>query len=737
MNRLFAFLGYVCLFAAATTASAATFTVVNTADSGAGSLRQAILDANGNGGHDTIEFNIPGAGVQTITPASALPMITSPVLINGYSQPGASVNTQSSGNDAVLLINLDGVTNAFHGLQLSGGAGNSTIRGLVIQRFASGIHLASTTGVSIAGNWIGTDPTGTLDRGNGTGVFADFGGSHIIGTVNEANRNVISGNNNNGIALSASVLNSVSGNYIGTNATGTAAIGNIAGITISDADDNVIGPSNVISGNSIGGLSAAVWISGGAEDNQIVGNLIGVQSNGVTALANRYGIVLSDNAGAAPAGTIIGGATNSANVIANNVQDGVSLRVVSPAVPLNNTITYNLIRDNGDLGIDHGNDGVTLNDAGDGDAGANLLQNYPVVTTAQRSSANTFFITGTLNSTPSSSFLVQLHYATACDANGFGEGSYLGETNVTTDAGGNAAFSVTIPSAIGTAGVVTATATDANGNTSEFSACVAIAPAPQPGINIGNASVTEGDAGTVPMSFSVTLSQASPFPVSAVYTTQDGTAAFPADYQAASGSVVFAPGDTEETITVLVNGDVLAEADETFSVLLAFPTDAVIVDGTGTGTIEDDDGTVDLAVTKSGPAAMQPGSQVTYTITVTNDGSAAATNVTVVDPLPASLTFVSTTPTQGSCSGPAPVTCNLGTLAAGGTATITLVATASNTPQPVSNTATATATEADADPGDNSGTADAAIVAAIPTAGELGLLLVAAMLAAVALLRLR
>src|SRR6187455_2104109 len=88
--------------------TAATYTVINTADSGAGSLRQAIADANGNPGLDTIEFNIAAAGVQTITPVTQLPTITSPVMLDGYTQPGASANTLASGSDAVILIELSG-----------------------------------------------------------------------------------------------------------------------------------------------------------------------------------------------------------------------------------------------------------------------------------------------------------------------------------------------------------------------------------------------------------------------------------------------------------------------------------------------------------------------------------------------------------------------------------------------------------------------------------------------------
>ena len=115
-------------------AVAATFTVTNSNDSGAGSLRQAILDANGNAGADTIAFNITGSGVHTIAPASALPTITEAVTINGYSQPGASANTNApnQGTNAVILIEIDGTSiGSDNGL---GASAAVTIRGLAINR---------------------------------------------------------------------------------------------------------------------------------------------------------------------------------------------------------------------------------------------------------------------------------------------------------------------------------------------------------------------------------------------------------------------------------------------------------------------------------------------------------------------------------------------------------------------------------------------------------------------------
>lgn len=150
-----------------TTARGATFTVTNTNDAGPGSLRQAILDANASAGLDTIDFNIPGAGPHTIRPASDLPTITDSVIIDGYTQPAAVPNSNpiTTGSNAVLKIELDG-TNAgdrANGLFITGG--NSVVRGLVINRFREGIVLGTNGGNVVEGNFIGTDPTGTLRRG--------------------------------------------------------------------------------------------------------------------------------------------------------------------------------------------------------------------------------------------------------------------------------------------------------------------------------------------------------------------------------------------------------------------------------------------------------------------------------------------------------------------------------------------------------------------------------------------
>jgi hypothetical protein len=217
----------------------ANYVVTNTNDAGAGSLRQAILNANGNGGADLISFRIAGSGVHTIAPLSALPAITDPVTIDGYTQPGSSVNTLAVGNNAVLKIELVG-TNAgaaANGLYLT--AGTSTVRGLVINDFSkAGILIESAGGNTIAGNFVGTDALGQFDRGNGNGLLIQpFANNNIIGGGTVSARNLFAGttaDNGGGgmVAVSTASGNRIQGNYIGTNAGGTRILGLFPGVLL-------------------------------------------------------------------------------------------------------------------------------------------------------------------------------------------------------------------------------------------------------------------------------------------------------------------------------------------------------------------------------------------------------------------------------------------------------------------------------------------------------------------------
>jgi titin len=318
--------------------TATTYIVSNTSASGSGSLRQAILDANAATGVDTIVFQIPGTGVQTITLANALPSISVPVVIDGTTQPGFT---------GTPLIELNGANAGAtsDGLRLT--AGNSTIRGLAINRFGgAGIHVQLPGGTNfIQGNFIGTDRTGTLSQGNGSavqwgGVWIDGSSGNWIGGPYSTNRNVISGNSGPGVYLLNCAGNTVQGNLIGTSVSGTAALSNSNnGISLYNAPRNQIGGTatearNVISGN--GGSGVSLNLSS-ATGNLVQGNYIGTDANGSLAIPNAGdGITVNG----APANTLGGASAGAGNLLSGNSQGGVSLNGAGAA---NNLVQGNYI----------------------------------------------------------------------------------------------------------------------------------------------------------------------------------------------------------------------------------------------------------------------------------------------------------------------------------------------------------------------------------------------------------
>ncbi len=436
----------------------ATFTVNTTADSGAGSLRQAILDANSTAGADTIDFNIGTAG-KTIDLLSALPALTEAVTIDGTTQPGFA---------GVPLIELNGTGAGagVDGLDVTGGA--TTIRGLVINRFTGvGIRIQTVGNNVVEGNYIGTSLAGTADQGNGDdGVRITAVASNTIGGTTAAARNVISGNNSDGVQIetAGATLNTVAGNYIGLAATGTAGVGNTgSGVVLSTAAvTNTIGGAtaasqNVISANTQNGVLVQAT---DANTNVIQQNRIGTNAGDTGGLGNgANGVSIN--------GT---GTTVQTNRIAFNGGSGVAV-----AQGVANNLTTNSISDNGALGIDLLPVGVTPNDANDVDTGANTLQNFPALTSAT-SQGTTTTIVGTLASTPSTAFRIEFFANASCDASGNGEGAtYLGFVNVTTGPTGAANVNAVLTATVSAGQTITSTATDPNGNTSEFSECRGVA----------------------------------------------------------------------------------------------------------------------------------------------------------------------------------------------------------------------------------------------------------------------
>ena len=511
----------------AASAGAATFTVntvsdvtIGTCDAAHCTLREAITDANGAAGADTIAFSIPGAPPHSIKPLTQLPTVTDPVTIDGTTEPDFT-------SSPVVEISGENAPVDTPGLLIT--AGSSTVRGLVINRFVhgvanfnspdgEGIVLRTGGGNVVQGNYLGTDVTGTIDLGNHTGVNISSSANNTIGGTTPAARNVISGNNRFAVYFQnfSNTGNTVEGNYIGLAASGTAAVPNLAGVNFNTGDNNDV-RNNVISSNSGGAV-----ISIGGNSNRINDNLIGTDALGNPGFGNGTGIqlfsassnVVEDNVisssgqsgvlinssqvafpatdnvlegnqitGNGSAGVVIGtvsghdgnriGGTDSGdgNVIAFNGGVGVAIATGN----VGNSVLSNSIHSNGALGIDLESDGVTPNDLGDADSGANERQNFPVLTFAGASGGTTL-VEGTLNSEPSQTYRLEFFSNAACDSSGGnGEGrTFLGSVSVTTNGSGNASFSQTLAGASSPGEVATATATDPNGSTSEFSACRAI-----------------------------------------------------------------------------------------------------------------------------------------------------------------------------------------------------------------------------------------------------------------------
>src|SRR5215218_5439583 len=456
-------------------------------------LRAAIQQANATAGADTINFAIPGTGVKTIkvgaTGLGALPDITEQVTINGYTQPGTSPNTKAVGNDASLKVALDGsnASSGSDGLSIDGGS-NSVIKGLVINSFGNagidvfGFSTAEVVGTRIEGNFIGTDASGTLNKGNGNSgvaIFANDISQTVVGGTTPAARNLISGNGQNGIDMgdedatfggqpSGSIR--VQGNYVGTDRSGTKDLGNdLDGIFLEGASGATLGGTtaasrNVLSGN--GGAGVDLFFDSGTK---VLGNRIGTTAGGTGALGNDlFGVDISGSAESGSNNDLGDGTAAGSNTIAFNKQDGVFVGGQS----ITNEISRNSIFSNGGLGIDLLGPGETVstdvptpNDPGDTDSGPNGLQNKPVISSARTVSGKTI-LKGTLGLFPEAGAVIRFY------SNPSGEEGkkFLGKKTVVADPNGNASFTFSPATKVPVGQTVTATATSIREGTSEFSA---------------------------------------------------------------------------------------------------------------------------------------------------------------------------------------------------------------------------------------------------------------------------
>ena len=429
-------------------------------------LRAAIQEANAHAAVDSIAFAMPAAdsghagGVWTITPASGLPAITAPVTIDGATQTGWAANTSTTADNAVLTVALDGVgAGSSSGLVL-GGAGVSMVRGMAIGRFALyGIDV-QTGGNIITGSRIGVASNGA-DRGaQWRRRGQDLGSIEHRRRCHTPLRNVISGNIGTGVYVYAANGNTIVGNLIGTNAAGTSAVPNAHGVRLHLAGGNTVGGAGSGLGNLISGNTGnGVWLrSGGTSNNVISGNRIGTAAGGSGSVPNGTGILVDD----ATSSNLIGGTVRAAaNVVAGNSGAGIVLHGSAGVPPQNTAIIGNSIRGNGGLGIDLRNDGATANDVGDGDSGENGLLNSPVLVaaTAMPTTTPAAIIVDLDLDVPAADYRIEVFANPGgVDPSGRGEGEqFLGATLISHAGGGVRRFSITVPGDSGA--VLSSTAT--------------------------------------------------------------------------------------------------------------------------------------------------------------------------------------------------------------------------------------------------------------------------------------
>jgi Ca2+-binding RTX toxin-like protein len=433
----------------------------------------------------------------------------------------------------------------------------------------------------VVGNLIGTDITGNVALGNSIyGISIGSASNNIIGGTTPQERNIISGSQTAGIAFlqAPAVLgepslsgvvpatNRVVGNYIGTNISGTAALGNPVGVWIAVGENNIIGGTtpqegNVISGNQMGVFLNSNLVTG----NRVIGNYIGTQADGSSPLPNTSYSVIADKTGV---NNRLGGtAAGEGNTIAFSGSSGIQVTGGNGLAILGNSIFSNST-----LGIDLDNDadgltldGVTPNDLGDADTGGNGLQNFPVLNSATASGGN-ITISGTLNSIPNTTFRVEFFDNTVLDPSGNSEGqTYLNFVNVTTDAAGNANF--TSPPLTATGAIVTNATNLTTNETSEFSQ-------PSPGVlQLSNPTYTVNESGTI-VGAAITVDRiaGNKGAVGATLTLADGTAVA-ADYTNTPIALNFAAGDTTpKVVSIPIADDAIDEADETVNLSLTNPT---------------------------------------------------------------------------------------------------------------------------------------------------------------------
>lgn len=515
-------------------------------------------------------------GVRVLGPANRVggPLSGEGNVISG-NERGLSVESDGSIVEGNLIgLNAAGTAvlgNA--GTALAIGGPNNQIGGTdpgaanVISGNGSGISIygENTNDNVIEGNLIGTDPSGMSSRENdGTGIRVIDGTGNRIGGLAPGAGNVIAGGLR-GITLeSDSSATVVQGNILGLNASATGSLRNRESSIYIKGPNNQIGGTAAGAGNIISGARYyGIFLNGpAAHGNAIEGNEIGTILTSGGRLSNGSAGIRVLNA----FDNMIGGTTaGTSNVIAANGNWGVFLETGT-----GNAVLGNSIFQNGLLGIDHHLYGPNANDPGDVDFGPNLGQNYPVLDSVLSTATETA-IEGQLATEPEKSYRIEFFSSPECDPSGFGQGrTFLGATTVFTDAGGLATISVALPLATSDP-FVAATATSADGNTSEYSPC-ALVGGPNPGVlqfALERTVVWEyyGEATVV-----VTRSHGTAGTVTVDYASFDDTAVSPDDHTNVSGTLTFGPGEVLKTFTVPVHVDTIDDHGDEVALVIENPT---------------------------------------------------------------------------------------------------------------------------------------------------------------------
>jgi uncharacterized repeat protein (TIGR01451 family) len=684
------------------------------------SLGDAIQAANANAGTDRVAFALPVPPYTIqIDASSPLPDITDPVVIDGTTQPGWI---------AAPIVEVRGTASA---TLLTVRAGPSSVRGLVINRYATGISIVGGSGHRISGNYIGTDATGSVAAGGSQGI-STFASGTVIGGASPLDRNVISGNSAQNVLIQESGA-TVKGNYVGTDASGEVALGGGTGILTLNSGDHEIGGAGPGEGNLVSGHGGIGISVGGARSagHRIIGNRVGTDKDGLEPLPNLDGMHVSGEGFVVSENLISANRDGGLDIGGCIVGDCLGTRVVQANL-IGVDVTGTKALGNGTYGISTGVvDGLLIGGStpGQGNVIAANGGNSASGGILFFNSARRHLIQGNLigvgrDGTP----LGNLGYGIRC-CGAFAEsrdnvigGTAPGEGNLiaynTWDG-----VRVTGASPSGTHVSIVGNTIHSNGRL---------------GIDLDLFGPTIND----PMDVDEGSNDLQNFPVITRVTNSGGqtlaevefgstsetdfrleffrntscnqpTTLSPSSWFGEGQTLVGAQQVTTDSAgnwsgTVTLSGETAVTEVITSTATRFTEPGATLVGATS----EFSECLADLSITKTDePDPVAVDQPLTYTIDVINDGPAPATSVTVTDSLPSGVTVTSITSSQGTCSqSGSTVTCLLGLIARDGTARITIIVNPGSTPRAITNATNVSSEPRDPDGSDNSASTTTQVV---------------------------